>query len=127
MSDVGRLPFIPHSAILPAGLVGGFTRRSPPFTVLRFLVRHSTFAVSLLCFPLPFWQSGPMDAWSRADGKGRNAPADAWRSANVTGPKRGSKSANSGPIPTKNGKKVEKSARFGLTHLDILAPEPPWS
>ena len=31
-----------------------------------------------------------------------------------------------GPIPTKNAKKSEKSARFGLAHLNTSALKPPW-
>ena len=44
----------------------------------------------------------------------------------MTGPKRGSKRPNWGPIPTKKRKKVEKSARFRLAYLNISALKPPW-
>jgi len=51
--------------------------------------------------PCHFGSLGPADAWSKADGKGRNTPADASSHRHAWGAKRGSKSTNSGPIPTK--------------------------
>jgi len=73
-----------------------------------------------------FGSPGPTDAWSGADGKGGNAPADASSHRHAQGVKRGSKGANPGLNPTKNSKKVEKSAQFRLAHLNISALKPPW-